>query len=100
LVRKYRSSSFIVFTIVMVSRDQHHDQADLHAENLSTTLQASLSGTIGKIDLTLLAVADEGARQERDGGIDAATLTRCCVATIPPSSSGAAGGMPASSGMA
>jgi PAS domain S-box-containing protein len=64
----------VMFMIAAVSRDQHHAQADLQAENLSTALQASLSGTISKIDLTLLDVADEISRQQRAGGIDAAAL--------------------------
>ncbi|MBI3447018.1 MAG: PAS domain-containing protein [Magnetospirillum sp.] len=53
---------------------QHEHQSEVLAENLSTVLQAHLSGIIAKIDVTLLAVADEIHRQEQAGGIDAAAL--------------------------
>ncbi len=60
--------------IISVGREQHRQQAGIQAESLSTVLRASLGGTIAKIDITLLAVADEIARQERLGGIDAVQL--------------------------
>ncbi|ARJ67090.1 histidine kinase [Magnetospirillum sp. ME-1] len=60
--------------IVNVGQQRHRKEADQLVENLSTVLRAGLLGTITKIDITLLAVADEIARQERAGGIDAAQL--------------------------
>ncbi|BAE52528.1 ATP-binding protein [Paramagnetospirillum magneticum] len=64
----------LVASVLVMSRSQHRHQAMAVADNLSTVLRTNLHGTIAKIDLTLLAVADEIARQERVGGVDAAQI--------------------------
>ncbi|EME68449.1 sensory histidine protein kinase [Paramagnetospirillum caucaseum] len=64
----------IVAMTVSVGREQNRQQAAALVESLSTVLRSNLGGIMDKIDLTLLAVADEIARQEREGGIDAAQL--------------------------
>ena len=72
----------IGLTIFVLTRsyDQDRDKAILVADNLSRELDENLSRLIDKIDLTLLAVADEAERQESAGGIDRprfeAVLTR------------------------
>ena len=63
-----------VTMVIATARTQTQEQANVLAESLSTVLRTSLGGTIAKIDLTLLAVADEIARQERAGGINPAEL--------------------------
>jgi len=64
------------FVIAMVSLvvAQDHERAVADAvmmtDNYARILEQNLAGFIGKIDLTLQAVADEVARQRRHGGID------------------------------
>jgi len=60
----------VVATTISAGREQQENQAAALAASLSSVLRANLGGVIGKIDLTLLAVADEIARQEKKGGID------------------------------
>ena len=53
---------------------QEHERAVAHAvmmtDNYAKILEQNLAGFIGKIDVTLLAVADEVTRQRDHGGID------------------------------
>jgi diguanylate cyclase (GGDEF)-like protein/PAS domain S-box-containing protein len=56
--------------VLMRSCEQERDKTILVADNLSRELDENLSQLIDKIDLTLLAVADEAERQVAAGGID------------------------------
>jgi hypothetical protein len=56
--------------VLMLSHQRERDEAVLVADNLSRELDENLSRLIDKIDLTLLAVADEAERQLSAGGID------------------------------
>jgi diguanylate cyclase (GGDEF)-like protein/PAS domain S-box-containing protein len=64
---------FVVAMSAFVLRrgyQQDHDNAVLVTDNLSRVLDQNLSRLIDKIDLTLLAVADEAEREMLSGGID------------------------------
>ncbi len=66
--------NLFIFTLIGLVLDwnlQHQrDKATLAADNFGRVLEENLARFIDKIDLTLLAVADEAERQERGGGID------------------------------
>ncbi|KIL97121.1 Phytochrome two-component sensor histidine kinase Cyanobacterial phytochrome B [Paramagnetospirillum magnetotacticum MS-1] len=64
----------LVGVVIKMGYDQQRQQAISEAQNLSSVLRSHMGGIIAKIDLTLLTVADEIARQERTGGIDAAQM--------------------------
>ncbi|MDR3439112.1 PAS domain S-box protein [Telmatospirillum sp.] len=55
---------------------QDRDETMTVVENLSRVLDENLSRLIDKVDLTLLAVVDEIAREEQNGGIDRPVLER------------------------
>jgi PAS domain S-box-containing protein len=65
-----------LFVIVLLalslhqSRIQYEDRAVISTRNLSLVLEKQLVGTIEKVDLALLSVADEIGRQAARGGID------------------------------
>jgi PAS domain S-box-containing protein len=68
----------LVFTLIGLvlswNLDHERAKATLVADNLGRVLEENLARFIDKIDLTLLAVADEVSRQERGGGINRAEL--------------------------
>ncbi|MEI6558725.1 MAG: ATP-binding protein [Rhodospirillaceae bacterium] len=55
----------------------HEDRAMIATQNLATVLEKTLMAFIGKVDLTLLAVADEITREVAAGGIDREALDTC-----------------------
>ena len=61
-------------TSLLQSRRQVENQAQVTVENLAQVLDHELSASFDKIDLGLLAVADESARQLAAGGVDGAAL--------------------------
>ena len=56
------------------SRLQYEQRAAVSTENLSHALEQYIAGSVDKIDLALLAVADEVARQRAGGGINAKAM--------------------------
>jgi diguanylate cyclase (GGDEF)-like protein/PAS domain S-box-containing protein len=56
--------------VLVRSYDQERDKSFLVADNLSREIDENLSRLIDKIDITLLAVADEAERQLSTGGMD------------------------------
>lgn len=70
---------FVVSMVVLVlerNRAQEVSQAEVLTENYSKILEESLAGFIGKIDITLLTVAEEVERQMASGGIDQKALEK------------------------
>ncbi len=69
----------IVFAWLSVSQSRRHyeQRAASMTQNLGHLQEENLRGAIDKIDVALLAVADEAARQLADGGIDRQALDRC-----------------------
>jgi len=69
-----------LFVIAMVafslrhSREQYRLQAETNARNLCQVLEQNLDGTIGQIDLALLAVKGEAEREFVAGGIHGKAL--------------------------
>jgi len=61
---------FMVGLLLSQERDRLEAQAAATAENGAQVAEENLSGFIGRIDLTLLAVADETMRQIAAGGIE------------------------------
>jgi len=55
---------------------QHEDRAVVTAQNLSQVLERYIGGVIDKIDVTLLAVADEINNQVASGGVEGQKLNR------------------------
>ena len=72
--------NLFVFGMVTFSLYQSYDEsqqgAELTAQNLSSLLAQHIAGDIDRIDLTLLAAADEVERQLAGGGIDRQALNR------------------------
>ena len=56
------------------SQRQYHQEAAINAGNLAQVLAGKLEAEIGKIDLALLAVAQEHRRQQAQGEVDRAEL--------------------------
>lgn len=59
---------------LLQNRQQHEEKAVITARNLARVLEENIVGTINKIDISLLAVADEVERQLAADGIDADAL--------------------------
>jgi len=53
---------------------RYEERAEISTQNLSSVLAGQIGDAIGKIDLTVLSVADEVERELAAGGIDAPTL--------------------------
>ena len=56
------------------SRQRERQQAEAATASLAKVLEENLQGMIGRIDLTLLMLRDQIARQETHGGIDGAAI--------------------------
>ncbi|MFA6314309.1 MAG: ATP-binding protein [Sterolibacterium sp.] len=59
----------LVVAVVVQNRQRAFDEAMAIAQNYSRTVEANFVGFVRRIDVTLLTVADEVARQRANGGI-------------------------------
>jgi hypothetical protein len=66
----------ILLVVLAVSRLRHEreERAAVTAQNLSRVLEHDLDNTLDKIDISLLAVADEVDRELRSGGLDSRAM--------------------------
>lgn len=64
----------VVALVIVESREREERQAVALTENYSRILEEALAGFLSKIDITLLTVSDEIARQMSHGGIDETAL--------------------------
>ena len=60
---------------LQASRQQHLERAAMTAHNMSLLVSQSIASEIDRLDMSLLAVQDEYARQLSAGGIGGQTLT-------------------------
>jgi len=68
---------FVVAMVVVSetrSLENHHAAARVSAQNLTALLEENLTAALDKIDLALLSVADEHARELGAGGVDPVTF--------------------------
>ena len=65
----------IVALTLQQGMEQRRKQAEDSAQNLATVLDENITGLIGRIDVTLLAVRDEVEHQLVAGGIDAEAIS-------------------------
>lgn len=69
---------FVIATVALVvtqNREREIAQARVQTDNYSRMLESTLAGQFDKIDITLLTVRDEVARQNARGGVDEKALT-------------------------
>jgi|GEM_PF-5874713 len=64
------------------SRDIYERDAELTTQTVALSLQQNIGGTLDKIDLSLLAVADEFARQRATGPVNAPAMDTCITQQI------------------